>query len=169
MQDHLTHFHFYHLFSPNPNYTIHENQNHIINCCQHQVILSDLLTAPPHLPAQPLHLFQLHDGERKRNNPQSFCHSFPQLGCWSSSPFSFALLQIQYDRLTIHTTEIYFSCSSAWDQPSISFSSLFRISLTLFQHQSSSVFWVLKPQAYSPCLSIRLQSLFALRRLHSAS
>lgn len=57
---------------------------------RHQVLLSDLLTAPPHLPAQPLHLLQLHDGEQKRrHNAQSSCCCFPQLSLWSSSPFWF--------------------------------------------------------------------------------
>lgn len=52
-------------------------------------ILPDLLTAPPHLPAKPLHLLQLHDGENKRYNAQSSCCCFPQLGLRSSSPFWF--------------------------------------------------------------------------------
>lgn len=41
---------------------------------RHRVIVSDLLAAPPHLPAQTLHLLQFHDGEKKINNPQSSGH-----------------------------------------------------------------------------------------------
>lgn len=73
----------------------------------------------------------------------------------SASPFSFARFQIQCLQST-----------SAWDQPSISLSQSFAL-LSLFPRTILAVFWVLR--AYSPCLSILLRSLFALRRLHSAS
>ncbi len=54
----------------------------------------------------------------------------------------------------------------AGEQPSISLSQSFAL-LSLFPHTILAVFWVFR--TYSPCLSILLQSLFALRRLHSAS
>lgn len=64
------------------------------------------------------------------------------------------MFQIQCDRLTIHTTQLYLSMSFLWFPP-------------LSTHTILAVFWVFR--AYSPCLSILLQSLFTLRRLHSAS
>lgn len=71
---------------------------------RHQVIkLPDLLTAPPHLPAQPFNLLQLHGGDRNGSKTQSLLLLFP-----TARPliflFRFGLLQIQRDRFLIHSS-----------------------------------------------------------------
>lgn len=48
----------------------------------------------------------------KRNNPESSCRCFQQFSFCSSFPFGFVLLQIQCDKLTIHTLQLYSSYSS---------------------------------------------------------
>lgn len=74
---------------------------------RHQVISSDLLTAPPHLPAKPLHLLQLHDGRRKEiiHKPlvvSSQCSASDLLFFSNFVPF-----QIQSDRPTIRTAVVF--------------------------------------------------------------
>lgn len=100
--------------------------------------------------------------EKRKDNPQSFCHCFLLLGFGSpSSPLSFEHFQIQCDGLSLH---LDFSCSSAWIpvcELKQSFAPLF-----LFPLRVPSVVWVWK--AHSPCFSILIKSLLAVRGLHSA-
>lgn len=62
-------------------------------------VLPDLLAAPPHLPAESLHLLQLHDAE-KIISPDSLL-LFPT-ALVSDLPLPLNFLQIQCDRLVIH-------------------------------------------------------------------
>lgn len=130
----------------------------------HQVILPDLLTAPPHIPAQPLHLLQLHDREEKRNNPQSFL-SLLSTAWLLISPWSFGPFQIQCDKPSV---QLLFSCSSVWNQRSVSVAHhdavtkpTFCTSLIFFPTKVLSFIWVLK--VYGPWFSMRFDLLLALR------
>lgn len=88
--------------------------------------------------------------EKRKDNPQSFCHCFPLLGFGSpSSPLSFGHVQIQCDRLSL---QLDFSCSSIWIpvcELKQSFAPLF-----LFPLRVPSVVWVSK--AHSPCFSNKI-------------
>lgn len=126
------------------------------------------MAAPPHLPAQPLHLLQLHDGGiMHRPRPLlSLARPLIFLSFW------FVLPQIQHDRLVIHSTVKLLLVHPLENKPSVSFPpSVFRVffSSVLFSPFPHTTLSSLSVGLSSPCLSVLLQSHLASRRLHSAS